>query len=279
MGGVCGVVSPLGQWGECVASSWAMENSGNAGSVDLFTQFAEGIQCLLNVLVRVRRSDLSPEDRVRFTQEANASAGLELGAAERAASDAQRLPGRALDLYQGGDVTDAGNRDLVRAFVASLPKGEEGAVVTKGGELSLAGAQRLRNALLHRAYGDANLVGSLAEVGDDSIRAFGRVLQDLAPAVAQLREGIGSGAVAAGADLIGEDTVAGFCVPPCGVRVCKMYGLVVWKHREKSAHDGGFSGAARFGADKPRRSFTDVRQQPCGAVDGDGFFFYEVDDG
>lgn len=154
------------------------------------------------VLVRVRSGQvLAPEERVALAQESNASQALTMGASERAATDAKRLPDEALGLYQGGAVTDPANRDFVRAFVGSLSKGEEGSVVTKGGELSIEGAKRLETALLHRAYDDGNLVSALAETGDDNIRAFGGLLQDLAPDVAKLKAGIAGGTIAPGADL------------------------------------------------------------------------------
>ena len=79
--------------------------------------------------------------------------------------------------------------------------GEEGSFAAANGHLSLDGAQRVRNALLHAAYGDSNLVSSLAETGDENIKSFGGVLSDSAGRVAQLRRDIVSGAVHPGADL------------------------------------------------------------------------------
>ncbi len=211
--------SPSAREGAPVVGPDAVVESGNGRVMGIRRAYAEGGESgkryrdWLNgqgydtagmkepVLVRARTSDLSAPERVAFTQEANASAGLSMGAAEKAASDAQRLPAGALDLYQGGDIADVGNREFVRAFVKSIPKGEEGALVTKAGDLSIEGEQRLRSALLHRAYGDSQLVSSLAEVGDDTIKAFGRVLQDVAPEVAKLKQSIAGGYVAEGADL------------------------------------------------------------------------------
>ena len=55
------------------------------------------------------------------------------------------------------------------------------------GALSVQGAQRMRNALLHRAYGDSGLVGALAEAGDEDLKSFGGALQDAAGEMAHLR--------------------------------------------------------------------------------------------
>ena len=154
------------------------------------------------VLVRERTTDLSPEDRVRFTQEANAGTGLAMSASERAAVDAGRLSDDVLGLYHSGDVTSASNRDFVRAFARNVvEKGEEGAFLTKDGTLSLEGVQRVRNALLHRAYGDGGLVAALAESGDEGIRSFGAALTDAAGAMARLRSGVEAGQIDRGVDI------------------------------------------------------------------------------
>src|SRR5262249_13090664 len=119
--------------------------------------------------------------------EANAAPGLAMSATERAAVDAERLSPNVLELYRGGDVGSADNREFLRAFIRSVPeRGEEGALVTPEGTLSVEGAQRVRNALLAKAYGDANLVGGLAETGDPNIKAFGTALQNVAGDVAKL---------------------------------------------------------------------------------------------
>jgi hypothetical protein len=154
------------------------------------------------VLVRQRQTMLSPADRVRFTQEANAAPGLSMSASERAAADAGRLPDGVLDLYRGGELGAAQNRDFVRAFLRSVPeRGEEGAFATQTGALSLDGERRIQNALLHAAYGDSGLVARLAEAGDENIRGLGSALTDVAGEMAQLRRGVASGAVSPTVDI------------------------------------------------------------------------------
>ena len=48
------------------------------------------------VLVRERTTPLSPEDRARFTEEANAPTGLAMSASEQAAVDAARVHDHAV---------------------------------------------------------------------------------------------------------------------------------------------------------------------------------------
>jgi hypothetical protein len=154
------------------------------------------------VLVRRRTSDLAPADRARFTEEANASPTLSMSASERAASDAKRIPDGALELLRSGEIGGAENRDFVRAFLRSVPeRGEEGALVTNNGRLSLDGTRRIQNALLQAGYGDGHLVARLAESGDDSIRGLGHALTDVAGEFAKLRRDITAGHVSPGVDI------------------------------------------------------------------------------
>jgi hypothetical protein len=148
------------------------------------------------VLIRRRVADLSPAERIRFAQEANAPAGLSLSAAERARVDAGRISPNILELYRSGEVGGAENRDFVRAFVRTVPeRGEEGGLVTGEGTLSLEGERRIRNALLAKAYGDPGLIGALADTGDENIRAFGNALTNTSGSIAQLNAEIAAGRV------------------------------------------------------------------------------------
>lgn len=139
------------------------------------------------VLVRRRTTALSPEERVAFAREANESATLTLGASERAAADARALPVSALELYRGGDINLARNRDFVKQFMNVIPESERGAILTKDGELSQAGIKRIESALLFKAYGDSGLVAKLTESPDNDIKAIGGALTDIAPSWAQMR--------------------------------------------------------------------------------------------
>lgn len=154
------------------------------------------------VLVRRRVTEMSPSERVRFAQEANASTSMAMSASDRAASDATRMGENVIRLYQGGDIDSAANRDFVKAFLRNVAdNGEEGAFVTANGSLSLDGAQRIRNAMLQNAYNDGGIVASMVDVGDENIRAFGRAMSDISGDVAKLNSMIESGTVAPTSDL------------------------------------------------------------------------------
>jgi hypothetical protein len=153
------------------------------------------------VLVRVRTTPMDSAERIRFAQESNGSTGLQLSAAEQAATDASRM-GDAIGAFRGGDPTSPENRDFVRAFAGRVAdQNEAGGLVTADGKLSLQGEARVRNALLHTAYGDSGLVRALAETGDEDARAIGRVLGDVAGDVAKLRSDVATGRVIPEADI------------------------------------------------------------------------------
>tara|TARA_R110000822_G_scaffold132056_6_gene269218 strand:- start:347 stop:3469 length:3123 start_codon:yes stop_codon:yes gene_type:complete len=174
-----------------------------AGYRDYLTQQGYDIAGMERpVLIRRRQGDMTPDERARFAQEANAEVGLSMGAAERAATDATRLNEATLNLYRGGDIGSAENADFVRAFVGNVAeRGQEGAISTAGGTLSADGAARMRNALTQKAYGDSALVAGLAETGDDAIRAFGGGMQDAAGSMAKLAGDIAQGRVDPAVDI------------------------------------------------------------------------------
>jgi hypothetical protein len=147
-------------------------------------------------LVRRRMTELSPQARLAFTRESNIAPTASLSATEQAAVDAEKLRPSLLSQHAGGDVTRAGNRDFARSFVRSVANpGEEGALMLPDGTLSAQGSQRMRNALLHRAYQDKGLVGAMSEAADEDLRAFGGSMQDAAGEMARLRGSIENGHV------------------------------------------------------------------------------------
>lgn len=149
-----------------------------------------------DILVRSRTSDLSAPDRIAWARENNASPVLSLSAGEKAISDAKSLTPEILAKWRGGDVGAAANRDFVRSFMQAIPEtGEEGAIQTAEGELSLGGETRVRNALLARAYGDQRLLLALTDRGDESLGAFGNAMMDAAGSMARLRGEIEAGRV------------------------------------------------------------------------------------
>jgi GNAT superfamily N-acetyltransferase len=147
------------------------------------------------VLVRRRVTDMTPEERRAFVIEANTSATARLNAVEQAKSDADLIGDDVLSLYRGGELGAAGNRDFVRSLVSRLPQSEQGAFYGPDGGLSQDGVRRVQNAMLARAYGDANLLSKLTEDQDINIRSIGGALLDVAGLMAQLSSDVKAGRV------------------------------------------------------------------------------------
>lgn len=139
------------------------------------------------VLIRRRTTELSPEDRIAFAREANQRTTLGMSDVEQATADARMLSDTMLDLYKGGDLTLAGNRDLVRAFAEQLPATERAELVTAEGTLSQTGLRRLQNAMFAKAWGEPGLLTALRESQDTNVRAIGGAMMDAAPAWAAMR--------------------------------------------------------------------------------------------
>ena len=140
------------------------------------------------VLVRVRKTDMDPASRQRFAAEANERDNLSMSATEQAMADSKALPDSALDLWRGGDVDAAQNRDFVRSFIQSaVGKNEQAEVIAGDGSISQAAIRRIQGALLAKAYGDADLVGAMVESAENDIRAIGGALLDVSAVWAKMR--------------------------------------------------------------------------------------------
>lgn len=147
------------------------------------------------VLVRRRLTEMTPEERRAFVIESNTSATALLNAVEQARSDADLVGDDVLQLYRGGELGLASNRDFVRALVAKLPPSEQPSLYGPDGTLSQEGIRRVQNAMLALAYGDANLLSKLTEDQDTNIRSIGGAMLDVAGAWAQLAADVRAGRV------------------------------------------------------------------------------------
>ncbi|WP_414734510.1 hypothetical protein [Delftia lacustris] len=110
------------------------------------------------------------------------SQALGLSATEQAATDAALVDGGVLEVFDSGALDSAANRPLARAFIGKLQEhGQDVAgMMDANGALSPAGITRLQAALVHKAYGDGDLVESLFGSIDNDIRAIGESLKAVA---------------------------------------------------------------------------------------------------
>lgn len=140
------------------------------------------------VLVRVRKGDMTTDERISLAEDANEDDKLDMSTPERAMIDARKVSDEMVALYRGGDIDQAGNRDFVRSFLDKVAsKGSRGKMVDGEGVINQDGLKRIGAALLAKAYGDADLIGKLMESADVSIKGIGGALLDVAGTWAQMR--------------------------------------------------------------------------------------------
>ncbi len=148
------------------------------------------------VLVRINRSNMTPEQLQAFTREANTSSILGMSATEKAAADAKALPDSVLDLAADADLTSAANRDFVRKTLQSIAtQNELGQLITPQGELSQEGLRRVQGAIIAKAYDDPAVVQNILESTDSNIKAIGNGLLNAAPVWNKLRSNVRAGQV------------------------------------------------------------------------------------
>jgi hypothetical protein len=148
------------------------------------------------VLVRIRRQPMTAEELQTYISESNSSETKVMTPREQAMADAKALTNATLALYKGGEIDSAGNAGFVNSFIDQIiPVNERGAMRAGDGRLSQDGVRRIRNALFAKAYGDADLLGSVAESTDSNIKTISGALMDAAPIWAQMREEAGAGKI------------------------------------------------------------------------------------
>lgn len=153
------------------------------------------------VLVRIRRTDMTPTQRQRFVEQANVSLGASMPVSRRAMADAAKMRG-IVNAYQGGPFDAQKNRKFTGRFIAEVvPANEQLTFATSEGELTALGQQRIEAALLAAAYGDEKLVERLVESKDQGRITIRRTLLDIAPEWLSVKESIEADEIDGSADI------------------------------------------------------------------------------
>lgn len=159
----------------------------------------------------LERAALDQQDNVRAADVEVAKAYVERGQTPPAvplARVGQEPPARAVpqaraqdpwvsvaELYRGGDIASAANRDYVEGFARTLTDERRRSAFGRRGRLRPEGAAMAELALMSRAYGD-DLAKSLRELAGDETaqaRVLARGLQDVSPRWWQMREAAARG--------------------------------------------------------------------------------------
>lgn len=153
------------------------------------------------VLVRIRDQAMDGQSRVRLASEMNGDVTERLSATEQAFADARIMDDADLGLFQGGEITSVPNDAFARRFIDKAGAGQENDLVDGATQrLSKSGVERMRAAMVARAFNDQNLVYALFETQDNVIKGIGAALTDAAPDWARMRAAAARGELAAGAD-------------------------------------------------------------------------------
>lgn len=186
--------------GRILALGRVYGDTGLSGSRDSYHEFLRSgghdISGIDNpVLIRRRTSEFTPEQRRQFVIDSNKDAKLALTSVERAKSDADALDSGTLELYRGGDVTQAGNGDFVKAFISRMTPSERASLIDDKRALSQEGIARIENALMARAYENPAVLSKLMEARDNNIRSIGTAMLDNAGGWSKLRAAVKDGTV------------------------------------------------------------------------------------
>ena len=148
------------------------------------------------ILVRVRSGELGAADVEAFTREANQRDTAGFSATEQAVSDAGGLVSSIIDLYRGGDIDSAGNREFVRKFIDKIvPETERANMTTADGSISQDAVRRINAAMMQKAYGNEQLVAKMTEATDNNVKAIGGALQDVSAVWGRMAEAARSGQI------------------------------------------------------------------------------------
>lgn len=163
------------------------------------------------VLVRVRESDLSAEDRILMTRQANVRATASLSPGALAKVDAGAIDDAMMALWGGTERIDtAANAAFNRAFAAkAVARTELPDFMRADGTLTEGGAKRIKAALVARAWREDDLIAKAADDATGTSRMIMQALVDTAPMAARLRAAVEEGRIPRDMD-VGADIVAGF---------------------------------------------------------------------
>lgn len=154
------------------------------------------------ILVRVRTSDMTPEQRSSYIQDSNERSTAGMSATERALADGKAIRPNTLSLYRGGDIDSARNAEFVRDFMKdAVAAGDRVGAYDSEGRLSMDAARRIRGALLARAYGDPVIIEHIIESSDNDLRSVGTAILDAAAGWAQMREESKAGTIDPSVDI------------------------------------------------------------------------------
>ena len=146
------------------------------------------------VIVRqLQDKNITKEELIEFAQLSNRSEQAVMSVSEVARRDAQAMSQSLVNLYAGGELTSQINKPFVTQFQQTvLTKAEQGSF-TKDGQLTKQAVDRMKSAILAKAFDDFDALSLMLESQDNNIKAISNAFITAAPKLAQLKADIESG--------------------------------------------------------------------------------------
>ncbi len=157
------------------------------------------------VLIGRRVSALSDEERRAFVVGANSADVMRMSPSEQARVDADAIsPGDLAGFESMGQLFGREGQGFIARFMDGLPQAERAGMDTDGGQLSIKGEERIRNAVFAKAFDDPVMLRAMTETGAEEAKGMMTALSEAAPAWARLRQAVEKGEVSAEYDATGR---------------------------------------------------------------------------
>jgi len=160
----------------------------------------------LPILVRVLYGDLTNQEIIEIADLSNRDTGASMNATEKAQRDSKAMGTDLVVQFKGGDITSLENKAFVNQFIQKVVTPNEQGNMSRDGQLTREGVQRIQNAILASAYEDTNALATMLDSTDDNIKAISNAMLSAAPKFAQLKSNIASGQVEAKYDITPQIT-------------------------------------------------------------------------
>lgn len=156
--------------------------------------------------------DTNGLDLKKFAREANAKDQGDHNAVEQAYIDAENLDSHAMSLFvpsEDGSIHGAANRKFLTKFFGGLTEAEQRNVFQENGEVSNAGLDRVKNALIAKAFGDSRgLVERMISSPDNDIKRITNAMLQSVNSFADFKQAAADGARHTELDITGDITAA-----------------------------------------------------------------------
>ncbi len=152
----------------------------------------------------------APADTRKLAIQSNVVAGLKMSDMEQAALDSERMKGlERLTITDNGDIPlSASNLETIRDALKDYTKEEVADMMAADGGLSQTGLRRVKNAILHKAYGKSETLARLVESPDPDLKNVGTALMRASGNMSKMMDAIRSGAIPSEYNIIEDLTGA-----------------------------------------------------------------------